>query len=147
MLEPSAGTGNLITVLLEAGYGENQVIAVERDYTLKTVHEALFTGLTVLSVCFLGPRTGIDGCGGFHRIVMNPPFRKVKQHMNRALSLLANGTPESPAVLVALVPITYQHPGAELLEELPSDTFATCTVNTKVFQFSVFSDRGTLSHA
>ncbi|MEM6484680.1 MAG: methyltransferase type 11 [Pseudomonadota bacterium] len=144
VLEPSAGTGNLLSALINAGYRPEKLTAVELDYTLKTHLEGHFRGVNTLHGCFLAPMAEIDDCGGFHRIVMNPPFRKVKQHMNRALSLLADGTADSPAVLVALVPITYQHSGAEILEELPGDTFATCTVNTKIVRFKKTGKRTVL---
>lgn len=41
---------------------------------------------------------------------------------------------EKPATLVALVPITFQHPDAEHLETLPPDTFSTAKVHTKIIR-------------
>jgi hypothetical protein len=64
----------------------------------------------------------------FNRIVMNPPFRKIKQHMSAAINLLE----AEDAILIALVPITYQHDEAETLETLSADTFASAKVNTKI---------------
>ncbi|MBL4656965.1 MAG: hypothetical protein JKX73_03120 [Flavobacteriales bacterium] len=65
---------------------------------------------------------------------MNPPFKKVRQHIKAALSLLGNGGHDC-AVLIALVPITYQHEDMETLEELPRDTFSTAQVSTKIIRF------------
>jgi hypothetical protein len=39
-----------------------------------------------------------------------------------------------PATLVALVPVTFSHDEAETLETLPSDTFATAKVFTKIIR-------------
>jgi len=68
---------------------------------------------------------------GFSRIVMNPPFRAVKAHIKAALSLLA----AQDAVLIALVPITYEHELADPLQDLPRDTFSTAQVSTKLIRF------------
>ena len=65
----------------------------------------------------------------YSQIIMNPPFKTIKAHMKAAISLL-----DSPGVLVALVPITYEHPEAELIETLDSETFSTARVNTKIIR-------------
>lgn len=39
-----------------------------------------------------------------------------------------------PATLVALVPVTFEHPEAEHLETLPPDTFSTARVHTKIIR-------------
>ncbi|MNE94482.1 hypothetical protein D3C80_1924490 [compost metagenome] len=65
---------------------------------------------------------------------MNPPFREVKKHMNAALSLMGQGGHMEAAVLVALVPVTYNHDDAETLEYLPATTFANAKVNTKIIR-------------
>jgi hypothetical protein len=51
--------------------------------------------------------------------------------MAAALSMLCRGAHDG-ASLVALVPVTYQHPDAEELETLPNDTFASAKVYTKI---------------
>ncbi|WP_298966662.1 hypothetical protein [uncultured Roseibium sp.] len=65
---------------------------------------------------------------------MNPPFSQVRKHIKAALSLLGRNGHDEPAVLVALVPITYEHEDAETLETLPEDTFSTCTIRTKIIR-------------
>ncbi len=66
---------------------------------------------------------------------MNPPFKQIRQHMKAALSLLGKAGHDK-AVLVALVPITYQHEDAETMEELSRDTFSTAQVSTKIIRIS-----------
>lgn len=68
----------------------------------------------------------------FPRIIMNPPFSSVRKHIAAALRLMGRGGHAEPARLVALVPITFDHPEAVTLETLPADTFATAKVNTKI---------------
>jgi phospholipid N-methyltransferase len=128
VLEPSAGTGSLIDALLRDGVPFYSISAVERHFNL---HEALIDkyvdGRFIFSDDFLdfSPETS-----SYNRIIMNPPFRKVKQHINKALSLLS-----ADGILVALVPITYNHPDMVELEILPNDTFASAKVNTKIIRF------------
>ena len=64
---------------------------------------------------------------------MNPPFRNSKNHLSAALELLGHAGHDS-AILVALVPITFEHDEAELIETLPNDTFSTAAVNTKIIR-------------
>jgi len=64
---------------------------------------------------------------------MNPPFKAIKKHINAALSLLGTDAHDT-AVLVALVPVTFNHDEAETLEELPRDTFSTAQVSTKIIR-------------
>ena len=66
--------------------------------------------------------------------VMNLPFKSVKKHMNSALLLLKRKDHAKPAVLVAFVPITYQHEEAESMEILPNNIFSTAKVNTKIIR-------------
>jgi len=132
-LEPSAGTGNLLQELLDSGHSMFEIIGNEMNLSLAAALESRFCGaFPIMRQDFLEYAT--DNAGKqFPRILMNPPFRKVKAHMQAALSLLGTHDHDS-AVLVALVPITYQHPEAERLEELPRDTFAGITVNTKLIR-------------
>ena len=131
-LEPSAGTGQLVRALLASGHSPCELCAVER-------HVSLAAGLYRVE--------GINGAGivdadflewsekalPFPRIIMNPPFSKVKQHMRAAISLLNAGAHDA-ATLVALVPVTWDHPDAEEMERLPDDTFPTARVYTKVLR-------------
>jgi len=122
VLEPSAGTGNLVRAILAAGADRSRLTMVEW-------HVGLAQGLRqigrVENECFL---EYTQRCGRrFDVIVMNPPFRKVRAHMSAASSLLAdNGT------LVALVPITFEADRFEDVETLPPDTFQTAKVHTKL---------------
>jgi len=129
-LEPSAGTGALIAALVAAGYAPARICAVERHNSLA----ARLSGdmaAQIYNRCFLDFAREHEGGLGFSRIVMNPPFRAVKAHIKAALSLLA----EDSAVMVALVPITFEHDRAEPLQTLPRDTFSTAQVATKLIRF------------
>ena len=123
VLEPSCGTGSLIKALLSIGQKPETILGVERHYKLADICSKLL-GHDVIQADFLEWETKQR----FFYIIMNPPFKKVKAHMNKALSLLE----EKSSTLVALVPITYQHPDMEVLEILTNDTFALAKVNTKL---------------
>lgn len=130
VLEPSAGTGNLIQAMLDSGYGCHNITAVERNSELCDFLDREFEGLNPVQDCFLNysasTRTRFD------RIIVNPPFKGVKAHMNAAFSLLKpNG------IMVALVPLSYQHDAAVTIETLPTDTFQGIKVATKIIQFGV----------
>lgn len=130
-LEPSAGTGQLTKALLRSGHSQYELCQVER-------HIKLAAGLhkfgPVINRCFLEYASEAVGKVEFPRVLMNPPFREVKQHVKAALSLMGQNGHTEPATLVALVPITFEHPDAETLEVLPSDTFASAKVNTKIIR-------------
>ncbi len=130
-LEPSAGTGQLVSALFEAGHSRFELTMVERHTKLAA---ALGKLGPVLNRCFLEYAEEAKGKIEFPRIIMNPPFSKVRQHMEAALSLLGRGGHNEPATLVALVPITYDHPEAETLEILPDTTFSTAKVSTKIIR-------------
>ncbi len=138
-LEPSAGTGNLLAALFESGHSVNETVAIERHHGLCKAIRSRFQGkeyiVDPMQRCFLEYVEEWTGQGEYPRIIMNPPFKQIRKHMAAALSLLGRGGHSSPAVLVALVPITYQHEDAELLEELPRDTFPNCQVFTKIIRF------------
>lgn len=132
VLEPSAGTGNLIAALLDAGVAAADVVAIEQSYELCESIRARFTKLRQvepLQRCFLTYANELQGRVQYSRILLNPPFRQVRRHMAAALSLLGND-----GTLVGLVPITYHHEEAEQLEILPSDAFASCQVNTQLIR-------------
>lgn len=139
MLEPSGGTGNIALAMAERGHDVNNITIVERHCGLCDImrqrfaeHDAEYTGtvfadIEVINDCFLEwagstPRR-------FDRIIMNPPFRKVKQHIKTAESLLSPG-----GTITAIVPITFKHDTAETLEELPNDTFTNAKVYTKIIR-------------
>ena len=130
-LEPSAGTGQLSRALLAAGHSKSELVQVER-------HIKLANGLhdlgTVINRCFLEYAEEVRGRVEFPRVIMNPPFSDVRKHVAAALSLMGRNGHDFAPVLIALVPITFQHPDAETLETLPADTFATARVNTKIIR-------------
>ncbi|MES0884367.1 methyltransferase type 11 [Roseibium sp. SCP14] len=129
-LEPSAGTGALVSALLASGHSQNEICAVERHHKLAAQVGKL--GVPVIQACFLDYAEEVKGKVEFPRIIMNPPFSQVRKHIKAALSLLGRNGHDEPAALVALVPITYEHEDAETLETLPEDTFSMCTVRTKI---------------
>ena len=132
-LEPSAGTGQLARALIASGHSPQELTMIERHIKLAGSLHAI--GPTINS-CFLEYAEEVKGRAEFPRIIMNPPFREVRKHMTAALSLLGRGGHAEPATLVALVPVTYDHPDAEHLETLPDDTFATARVHTKIIRVS-----------
>lgn len=136
-LEPSAGTGNLSRALLASGHSPRELVQVERHIRLSS---GLYRFGTVISRCFLEYAAEVRGKVEFPRIIMNPPFSDVRKHVAAALSLMGtsgHGYGFRP-VLVALVPVTFQHPDAETLEHLPDDTFTTAKVRTKIIR--IFKD-------
>lgn len=130
-LEPSAGTGQLTKALLRSGHSQFELTQIER-------HIKLAAGLhkfgPVINRCFLEYAADANGKVEFPRVIMNPPFREVRKHIAAALSLMGRNGHECAPCLVALVPVTFEHSGAELLEVLSPDTFATAKVNTKIIR-------------
>ena len=136
-LEPQAGTGNLIRALYDAGYSRHALTAIERHTSLCAAIRRRFHDeqtIDPMNQCFLEYAEDAAGNVEFPRIVMNPPFRKVKSHVAAALSLLGRGG-HDVATLVALVPITFLHDDAEVLEELSTNTFSSAQVSTKIIRF------------
>lgn len=129
-LEPSAGTGQLVRALFEAGHSRHEITMVERHIEMARRLRELGP---VFNECFLEYAARVRGAAQFPRIIMNPPFSKVKAHIEAALSLLGRGGHDR-ATLVALVPVTFDHPEAEHMETLPADTFAHARVNTKIIR-------------
>ena len=135
-LEPSAGTGQLVRALLASGHSPCELCVVERHTKLaQTLYQIEgIAGAGIVNACFLEWAETHKGSASFPRIIMNPPFKKVKAHMAAAISMLNRGGHDCAAVLVALVPITYDHDEAETLETLPEDTFSTAKVRTKIIR-------------
>lgn len=84
VLEPSAGTGNLVREIAKTGAS---VVAVEIDGRLARALESQFPAFEV--VCALFETT--SGLGRFDAVVMNPPFSMELDHVYRALGLLREG--------------------------------------------------------
>jgi len=133
--EPQAGTGNLVQALFDAGLAACDLIAVERHVGLCHSIEKRFIDESFKPVndCFLEYAAREKGNILIPRIIMNPPFKNIKKHMSAALDLLGSDDGET-AVLVALVPITFNHPDAEMMEELPRETFSTVSISTKIIR-------------
>lgn len=135
-LEPSAGTGNLLQALFENNHSACELVAIERHGNLCNEIRKRFKNneyINPINECFLEYAQRAAGQIEYPRIIMNPPFKQIRQHMTAALNLL--GPAEyNQAILVALVPITYQHDEAETLETLGPDTFATAKVHTKIIR-------------
>jgi predicted RNA methylase len=111
VLEPSAGTGNIVRVLIDAGahvtaveIDQNNCLVLQRD-------QAITGGIDILHGDFLI----YNWPDKFERVVMNPPFAK-------------NVAPAH--VLKAL---TFLKPGGRLVSVMPSSvTFRTDTLNRMV---------------
>lgn len=137
ILEPQAGTGNLIASLVEYGVSINNIVAVEKHYDLYQTLKLRFSSeLCLHHECFLDYSTKYNQQMRFTRILTNPPFKYVAKHMDAAIKLLEKDTQHS-AILVGLVPITYSHELAETLEELPSSTFPNTAVYTKLIRIEM----------
>lgn len=130
-LEPSAGTGQLARALLASGHSPRELTMIERHHRLAAMVRKI--GPTIHG-CFLEYAVEVEGRAEFPRIIMNPPFREVRKHIAAALSLLGRAGHAEPATLVALVPVTFDHPEAEHLETLPPDTFSLARVHTKIIR-------------
>lgn len=89
VLEPSAGTGNLIAAL--APWGNLHITAVEIDQNVFCALTKRFA--TIAAACCADFLTLGDGLGLFDRIVMNPPFRRGAdvKHIEHAATKLAPG--------------------------------------------------------
>lgn len=130
-LEPSAGTGQLARALLAFGHSPRELTMIERHHQLAAMTRKI--GPTIHG-CFLDYADEVKGRAAFPRIIMNPPFREVRKHIAAALSLLGRAGHAEPATLVALVPVTFEHPEAEHLETLPPETFSLARVHTKIIR-------------
>lgn len=132
-LEPSAGTGNLARALIDAGHNADALHMVERHIGLSNLlyDDAAFSGAHISNACFLEWSENPNN-GKFDRVIINPPFKKVRQHIAAAESMLNAG-----GRIIALVPSTFKHDTAETLETLGPDTFALAKVHTKIIQIDI----------
>lgn len=91
ILEPSAGTGRLISAALDF-IDPSRVSAVEINLSLANALASRFQGMAVYPGDFLG-KTEFELMGPFDRIIMNPPFTNGCdiQHINHALTMLKTG--------------------------------------------------------
>lgn len=120
VLEPSAGTGNLILALARKGVSD--IVAVEINRTLVDRLRDTFPGVAVHDADFLD----CTDMGKFDRIIMNPPFKDGSdiRHIAHALQFLRPGgrlvaiCANGPRQAAKLRPL------AATWTELPDDTFA-----------------------
>lgn len=89
VLEPSAGTGNLLRAIAEAGTS-CEVVAVELSPTLAQGLKTTAKGVAVHCADFL---TQNGNLGKFDRVIMNPPFENADdiKHIQHALHMLEPG--------------------------------------------------------
>ncbi|MGH1472694.1 MAG: class I SAM-dependent methyltransferase [Cellvibrionaceae bacterium] len=130
VLEPECGTGNLIDALTDSGY-DLSITAVERFIALYQASRVRFAenkGIDFINECFLEFAENTNQ--RFDRIVMNPPFRQTKKHIEAAISLLNNN-----GLLIALVPVTYQREEIYEIEVLERGIFSTANVLTKIIEY------------
>ena len=135
-IEPQAGTGSLVQALLDDGHSEFEITMVERSVELCGAIRKRFSGTHLpdpINQCFLEYAGEAVNRIEFSRIIMNPPFKKTKQHIDAALRLLGNDG-HSDSILVALVQSTYDHDEAELIETLDADVFGSTKVHTKIIR-------------
>jgi protein-L-isoaspartate O-methyltransferase len=137
VLEPSAGTGNLVTAVLEQV--DTEVLAYEINSALCSELARRFPSYKLKVVCrdFL---TVTDYQGQYPRILLNPPFDHGSdiKHVQHALTFLAPG-----GTCVALVcdgPRQREilKPTADAWIPLPDDTFADQGTNVRT-ALAVFS--------
>jgi hypothetical protein len=137
VLEPSAGTGNLLAAILEE-YGPTDLVAVETHHALaKSLRSYGFADVRCAD--FL---TCNGDLGTFDRIVMNPPFtngadvrhilhaRHMLRPGGRLVALCANGPRQRDALL----------PLADSWEDLPDGSFSEAGTNVRVALLTLSPD-------
>jgi predicted RNA methylase len=131
VLEPSAGTGNLLRAI-NAGPGRNAIVtAIEINHELCKVLRQSVPDATVIQADFLE----CNNLGSFDKVVMNPPFANAAdiEHVRHAFSMVrpggllvaicANG-PRQQAAFAALIE---EHGGS--YDALPPGSFASSGTN------------------
>ena len=129
ILEPQAGTGQLIKALLERGVNVSQITAIERNVSLMQSTAEKYQGLDIVNDCFL-EYSKFYNDKKFDFILSNPPFKNKQKHVKACIDLL-----DENGVMVALVPTTFFYKGFIDLENLSNDVFRTARVNTKIVYF------------
>ncbi len=136
VLEPSAGTGNIVRAVLDAV--DTEVLAYEINRDLCSLLERTFPSWKLQVRCkdFLGVT---DFMGQYERILMNPPFANGAdiEHVKHALRFLGRD-----GVLVALCANGPRQqaelrPLATTWEELPEGTFAEQGTSVRIALMTV----------
>lgn len=133
VLEPSAGTGNLVQALIDAGHSDERITSIEKHYILnESLCSRFGCGLGAMyhEDFLVWAETRIATGIKYEKIIMNPPFREVRKHIETAMKLV-----RFTGYLVAIVPNSFEHPSFEELDELPRDAFGACKVNTKIVRY------------
>lgn len=138
VLEPSAGTGQLVNALLKSGIRGGCINTVERHYKLVRHMQDRFndTFVNINQGDFLTDFKEFEHVeneeySGENRIICNPPFKQIIKHIDQVYKCLKIG-----GQAVCLVPISYKKIEHEVLEILASDTFGFCKVNTKIIRIT-----------
>jgi phospholipid N-methyltransferase len=126
IFEPHGGNGSLVNALIEHGALHSDIVINERNYDLFNILKKRFSGINdITNNCIFDLAQENDK--KYTYIIMNPPYKKIKNHFMTALSFLAND-----GVLVALVPSNFEHPEAEDLDFFNNDLFTTTKITTKI---------------
>jgi phospholipid N-methyltransferase len=129
ILEPHAGTGQLVQACLDAGILGSHILAIELHHTLCEVLNDKFAPFVCVNQGDFLEHDTSDPENLEDRIICNPPFSNVVKHIDKVYECLKPG-----GVAICLVPVSYKKLEHEVLEVLPADTFATCTVYTKIIR-------------
>jgi protein-L-isoaspartate O-methyltransferase len=142
VLEPSAGTGNILKAIAEAEEmwrafnADVEVTAIEIDYRLaEAIPAHLADEVITGDFLLLGPSSRAQ----FERVVMNPPFSKGTDcaHVKHALEFLKPGgrlvaiCANGPRQQAELKPL------ATTWEELPEGTFADQHTNVRTVMLTI----------
>ena len=130
VLEPSAGTGNIVRAVLDSV--DTEVLAYEINSGLCSQLSRMFPSYKLQARCrdFLAVT---DFQGQYERVLMNPPFSNGQDiaHIKHALTFLRPGgrlvalCANGPRQQAELRPL------ATTWEELPGDTFASQGTNVR----------------
>lgn len=138
ILEPSAGTGNIVQAIIEQ-HPTAQISANELNHTLYEHLSQRFA--THDNVATLQGDFMRYNVARFDRILMNPPYskRQAKKHVEHALTLLNPG-----GVIIALVPCNLEIHGMYELEQLDENTFSGTKVRTKIIEVTTPTLKGSV---
>ena len=131
VLEPSAGTGQIVNALLNSGIMSGSINTIEKHYKLVEYMRNRFADnfVNINQGDFLTDYNEFNN--EYDRVICNPPFKQIIKHIDQVYKCLKVG-----GLAVCLVPMSYKKIDHEVLEILPNDTFSYCKVNTKIIKIS-----------
>ena len=131
ILEPSAGTGQIVNALLNSGIMSGSINTIEKHYKLVEYMQNRFSDnfVNINQGDFLTDYNEFNN--EYDRVICNPPFKQIIKHIDQVYKCLKVG-----GLAICLVPMSYKKIDHEVLEILPSDTFSYCKVNTKIIKIS-----------